>query len=191
VSLRRSFSYDGIPRVLQTFLFAPSPETVTALVGSSGSGKSNNSGLTFRRFYVPTNGRILVEGTDLSTVRLDTIAPLGVVLQESCCLTDHSMRREGGVRAVQHGRNPACLPALPVEEFDESFADKYRDVVRVSVRENFGRGMHSGFQSLAPFWPEPSILILDEATRAVTPESEQMIRARTSYLMQGGGPDTL
>jgi ABC-type bacteriocin/lantibiotic exporter with double-glycine peptidase domain len=78
-----SFSYDGSRMVLSDVSFHAAPGTVTALVGSSGSGKSTTIGL-ITAFHVPTLGRILVDGIDLSTVRLDSYRTrLGVVLQES------------------------------------------------------------------------------------------------------------
>src|SRR5207302_2439646 len=77
------FSYDGKHEVLHDISFRAEPGTVTALVGSSGSGKSTTIGL-ISAFYVPTKGTILVDGVDLSTVRLDSYRTrLGVVLQES------------------------------------------------------------------------------------------------------------
>jgi subfamily B ATP-binding cassette protein MsbA len=78
-----SFSYDGTHEVLHNISFRSQPGTVTALVGSSGSGKSTTIGL-ISAFYVPTAGTIRVDGVDLSTVRLDSYRTrLGVVLQES------------------------------------------------------------------------------------------------------------
>jgi subfamily B ATP-binding cassette protein MsbA len=78
-----SFSYDGSRMVLHDVDFLAEPGTVTALVGSSGSGKSTIIGL-ISAFYVPTEGRVLVDGVDLSTARLDSYRTrLGVVLQES------------------------------------------------------------------------------------------------------------
>ena len=78
-----SFTYDGIHDVLRDISFRADPGTVTALVGSSGSGKSTTIGL-ISAFYVPTKGKILLDGIDLSTVRLDSYRTrLGVVLQES------------------------------------------------------------------------------------------------------------
>src|SRR6202789_3726474 len=78
-----TFSYDGVRTVLNEVSFHAAPGTVTALVGSSGSGKSTTIGL-ISAFYVPTHGKILVDGIDLSTVRLDSYrTQLGVVLQES------------------------------------------------------------------------------------------------------------
>ena len=78
-----SFSYDGTHEVLHNISFHSQPGTVTALVGSSGSGKSTTIGLV-SAFYVPTQGVIRVDGVDLSTVRLDSYRTrLGVVLQEA------------------------------------------------------------------------------------------------------------
>src|ERR1700674_790919 len=78
-----NFSYDGIHDVLRDVSFRAEPGTVTALVGSSGSGKSTTIGL-ISAFYVPFKGAVLVDGVDLSTVRLDSYRTrLGVVLQES------------------------------------------------------------------------------------------------------------
>src|SRR5215813_11459700 len=66
-----SFSYDGAHEVLHNISFRSEPGTVTALVGSSGSGKSTTIGL-ISAFYVPSKGVVTVDGIDLSTVRLDT-----------------------------------------------------------------------------------------------------------------------
>src|SRR5580704_15617406 len=86
-----NFSYDGKRTVLHDVSFHSAPGTVTALVGSSGSGKSTTIGL-ISAFYVPTEGRILVDGIDLRTVKLDSYrTQLGVVLQESF-LFDGSIR---------------------------------------------------------------------------------------------------
>jgi ABC-type cobalamin/Fe3+-siderophores transport system ATPase subunit len=66
-----SFSYDGTHEVLHDISFRSEPGTVTALVGSSGSGKSTTIGL-ISAFYVPSKGTIRVDGVDLSTVRLNS-----------------------------------------------------------------------------------------------------------------------
>ncbi len=66
-----SFSYETNKEVLHGISFVSEPGTVTALVGPSGSGKSTIIGL-ISAFYTPTKGRVLVDGVDLSTVRLDS-----------------------------------------------------------------------------------------------------------------------
>src|SRR5271155_4056583 len=78
-----SFSYDTGKEVLHEISFNSQPGTVTALVGPSGAGKSTVIGL-IAAFYVPTSGRVLVDGVDLAKVRLDSYrTQLGVVLQET------------------------------------------------------------------------------------------------------------
>src|SRR6202162_111702 len=78
-----SFAYDSRKEVLHDINFRAEPGTVTALVGPSGAGKSTIIGL-IAAFYVPSSGRVLVDGIDLSTVKLDSYrTQLGVVLQET------------------------------------------------------------------------------------------------------------
>src|SRR5207245_2243664 len=77
------FTYTSGEVVLSDISFRARPGTVTALVGSSGSGKSTIIGLV-AAFYRPTQGRVMIDGIDLSTVRLDCYRrQLGVVLQDS------------------------------------------------------------------------------------------------------------
>src|SRR3984893_13563278 len=125
-----SFSYDGQKEVLRDVSFRAEPGTVTALVGSSGSGKSTMIGL-ITAFHVPTFGRVLVDGVDLSTVRLDSYRTrLGVVLQESF-LFDGTIRENVAFSrpdASEEDILRACRIAR-VGEFSESFADKYETVV--------------------------------------------------------------
>jgi len=78
-----SFAYDTRKEVLHEISFQSEPGTVTALVGPSGAGKSTIIGL-IAAFYVPASGRVLVDGVDLSTVKLESYrTQLGVVLQET------------------------------------------------------------------------------------------------------------
>ena len=67
------FSYEKGKPVLDDVSFDAQPGTVTALVGSSGSGKSTIIGLA-AAFYKPTSGRVTVDGVDLSRVRLDLLS---------------------------------------------------------------------------------------------------------------------
>src|SRR5205807_2720861 len=125
-----SFSYDGNRTVLDEISFQAEPGTVTALVGSSGSGKSTTTGL-ISAFYIPTGGKILIDGVDLSTVRLDSYRTrLGVVLQESF-LFDGTIRENVAFsrpEATEEEIMRACRIARG-DEFAESFRDKYDTVV--------------------------------------------------------------
>ncbi len=180
-----SFSYDGQHEVLRDVSFRAEPGTVTALVGSSGSGKSTTIGL-ISAFYVPTKGRILVDGVDLSTVRLDSYRTrLGVVLQESF-LFDGTIRENVAFSrpdASEQDIMRACRIAR-VDEFAESFADKYDTVVGERGVKLSG-GQRQRISIARAILAEPRILILDEATSSLDSESEQMIQHGLSYLMQG------
>lgn len=180
-----NFSYDGSREVLHEVSFHSSPGTVTALVGSSGSGKSTTIGL-ISAFYKPTKGAVLVDGIDLSTVRLDSYrTQLGVVLQESF-LFDGTIR-ENVAFSRPDGSEDAVLRACRiarVDEFAESFADKYDTVVGERGVKLSG-GQRQRISIARAILAEPRILILDEATSSLDSESEQLIQEGLSYLMRG------
>ncbi len=180
-----SFSYDGTRTVLDDISFHASPGTVTALVGSSGSGKSTIIGL-ISAFYVPTKGAALVDGIDLSAVRLDSYrTQLGVVLQDSF-LFDGSIRENVAFSrpdASEEELLRACRIAR-VDEFAETFADKYDTIVGERGVKLSG-GQRQRISIARAILADPRILILDEATSSLDSESEQMIQEGLSYLMRG------
>ena len=180
-----SFSYDGTHPVLHDVSFHSQPGTVTALVGSSGSGKSTTIGLICA-FYKPSQGTIRVDGTDLSKVRLDFYSTrLGVVLQESF-LFDGTIRDNVAFSrpdASEEQIMRACRIAR-VDEFAESFADKNQTIVGERGVKLSG-GQRQRISIARAILAEPRILILDEATSSLDSESEEMIQQGLSYLMQG------
>ena len=180
-----TFSYDGTHDVLRDISFRSEPGTVTALVGSSGSGKSTTIGL-ISAFYVPSKGVVLVDGVDLSTVRLDSYRTrLGVVLQESF-LFDGTIRDNVAFSrpdASEEEIMRACRIAR-VDEFAESFPEGYDTVVGERGVKLSG-GQRQRISIARAILAEPRILILDEATSSLDSESEQMIQQGLSYLMQG------
>ena len=108
------FEYNpGVP-VLKDVSFRAPAGTTTALVGSSGSGKSTLISLVMA-FNRPLSGRILVDGRDLSTVRLrDYREQLGVVLQDNF-LFDGTRRRQHPLRQARRDarRHQAGQPDRP------------------------------------------------------------------------------
>jgi ABC-type multidrug transport system fused ATPase/permease subunit len=180
-----TFSYDGARDVLRNISFRSEPGTVTALVGSSGSGKSTTIGL-ISAFYVPWKGTVRVDGVDLSTVRLDSFRTrLGVVLQESF-LFDGTIRENVAFSRPQASEEEimrACQIAR-VDEFAESFVDKYDTVVGERGVKLSG-GQRQRISIARAILAAPRILILDEATSSLDSESEQMIQQGLAYLMQG------
>jgi ABC-type multidrug transport system fused ATPase/permease subunit len=180
-----NFSYDGKRTVLHDVSFHSAPGTVTALVGSSGSGKSTTIGL-ISAFYVPTEGKVLVDGIDLSTVKLDSYrTQLGLVLQESF-LFDGSIRDNVSFSrpdASEADVIRACKIAR-VDEFAETFDDKYDTIVGERGVKLSG-GQRQRISIARAILAEPRILILDEATSSLDSESESLIQHGLSYLMQG------
>lgn len=180
-----SFSYDGSHEVLHNVSFRSEPGTVTALVGSSGSGKSTTIGLICA-FYVPSEGTIRIDGVDLSTVGLESYRTrLGVVLQESF-LFDGTIRENVAFSrpdASEEEIMRACRIAR-VDEFAETFSEKYDTIVGERGVKLSG-GQRQRISIARAILAEPRILILDEATSSLDSESEQMIQHGLSYLMQG------
>jgi subfamily B ATP-binding cassette protein MsbA len=135
---------------------------------------------------VPSKGAVLVDGVDLSTVRLDSFRTrLGVVLQESF-LFDGTIRQNVAFSRPEASEEEvmrACRIAR-VDEFAESFADKYDTVVGERGVKLSG-GQRQRISIVRAILAEPRILILDEATSSLDSESEEMIQQGLSYLMQG------
>ena len=180
-----SFSYEPGKPVLEEINFVAKPGTVTALVGSSGSGKSTIIGLV-ATFYKPLKGRILVDNVDLSHVRLDSYRPaLGVVLQESF-LFDGTVRENIAFSrpdATEEEIMRACRIAH-VDEFVERFQDKYETIIGERGVKLSG-GQRQRVSIARAVLADPRILILDEATSSLDSESEAYIQQGLKYLMQG------
>lgn len=179
------FSYEPDKPVLHGISFRSQPGTVTALVGSSGSGKSTIISLVCG-FHKPDSGRVLVDGIDLATVRLDSYrSQLGVVLQESF-LFDGTIRENvmfSCPEATEEQLLEACRIAR-VDEFAERFPDGYDTIVGERGVKLSG-GQRQRLSIARAILADPRILILDEATSSLDSESEQMIQHGLSYLMQG------
>jgi subfamily B ATP-binding cassette protein MsbA len=180
-----NFSYDPGKPVLEDVSFEAQPGTVTALVGSSGSGKSTMIGLV-AAFYKPTSGRVTVDGLDLSHVRLDSYrSGLGVVLQDSF-LFDGSIHDNiafSRPNATEEDIMEACRIAH-VDEFAGRFPDKYSTVIGERGVKLSG-GQKQRVSIARAVLADPRILILDEATSSLDSESEAYIQQGLKYLMEG------
>jgi subfamily B ATP-binding cassette protein MsbA len=180
-----SFAYELGKPVLQDVSFLALPGTVTALVGSSGSGKSTIIGLV-AAFHVPVEGRVMVDGVDLATVRLDSYRTrLGVVLQESF-LFDGSIRENVAFSrpyASEEEIMTACRIAR-VDEFAERFPEKYDTIIGERGVKLSG-GQRQRVSIARAILADPRILILDEATSSLDSESEMLIQEGLAQLMRG------
>src|SRR5947208_1640957 len=180
-----NFAYDTRKEVLHDVGFRSEPGTVTALVGPSGAGKSTIIGL-IAAFYAPSGGRVLVDGVDLSTVKLNSYrTQLGVVLQETF-LFDGTIRENVAFarpNATEQEILAVCHIAR-VDEFAESFENQYDTVVGERGVKLSG-GQKQRVSIARAILADPRILILDEATSSLDSESEALIQEGLRYLMRG------
>lgn len=180
-----TFAYQPGKPVLHDVSFEAKPGTVTALVGSSGSGKSTIIGL-ISAFYVPHEGQIRVDGIDLATARLeDYRRHLGVVLQESF-LFDGTIWENVAFSRPEAAREQvleACRIAR-VDEFAERLEQGYDTIVGERGVKLSG-GQRQRVSIARAILADPAILILDEATSSLDSESEALIQQGLSHLMRG------
>jgi ABC-type multidrug transport system fused ATPase/permease subunit len=180
-----AFSYIPDKPVLHGVSFEAKAGTVTALVGSSGSGKSTIISLICG-FHTADGGRISIDGVNLDTIRLSSFRQqLGVVLQETF-LFDGTIRENvlfSRPLATEEQLMDACRIAR-VDEFAECFPEQYETVVGERGVKLSG-GQRQRVSIARAILADPRILILDEATSSLDSESEAMIQHGLTYLMQG------
>ena len=181
-----AFAYEPASElVLHGISFEAKPDTVTALVGSSGSGKSTIISLICG-FHSAVGGQVLIDSLDLATVRLSSFRrQLGVVFQETF-LFDGSIRENVLFSRPQASAElflEACRTAR-VDEFAERFPARYETIVGERGVKLSG-GQRQRIAIARAILADPRILILDESTSSLDSESEAMIQDGLGYLMQG------
>jgi subfamily B ATP-binding cassette protein MsbA len=179
------FSYVPDKPVLHNISFESRPGTVTALVGSSGSGKSTIISLICG-FHTAQSGAVLIDGHDLAAARLASYRQqLGVVLQETF-LFDGTIRENvkfSRPSATEEDFLKACAIAR-VDEFAERFPEAYDTIVGERGVKLSG-GQRQRLSIARAILADPRILILDEATSSLDSESEALIQTGLNFLMQG------
>ncbi|MEW7279013.1 ABC transporter ATP-binding protein [Aquimarina sp. 2201CG1-2-11] len=180
-----SFSYLEGKEVLHNINFKAPAGSVTALVGSSGSGKSTIAGLA-ATFLTPKSGDITIDGTDISTVKLQSYRRhLGVVLQDEFLF-------EGTIKenilfprpdATQEQLQQA-IQAAYVNEFTDRFDDGLETLIGERGVKLSG-GQRQRIAIARAILADPQIIILDEATSSLDTESEALIQRSLNELMKG------
>ena len=180
-----TFEYNEDTPVLKSVTFHAPAGSTTALVGSSGSGKSTLISLvmTFNR---PKAGEVLVDGHDLTTVRLrDYRSHLGVVLQDNF-LFDGTIG-ENIAYAEPHATRDEIVAVSRIahcDEFIQGFEHGYDTIVgERGVRLSGGQRQRVAIARA--ILADPRILILDEATSSLDSESEAMIQDGLKSLRRG------
>jgi subfamily B ATP-binding cassette protein MsbA len=178
------FSYDPDKPVLKGVSFEATPGTVIALVGSSGSGKSTLAGLA-AAFLTPGEGRVLIDGVDLSEVRLASYREqLGLVLQDEFLFA--GTIRENLLFARPEATDDQVEDAARLAHVLE-FTDRFPEGLDTVIGERgvkLSGGQRQRVTIARALLAAPRILLLDEATSSLDTESEALIQKSLDSLLK-------
>ncbi len=180
-----SFSYDEGKEVIHDISFSAPSGSVTALVGSSGSGKTTIANLA-ASFISPQSGRILLDGKDMSEIELKSFRKhLGVVLQDDFLF-------EGTIRENIIFPRPTAnndeIAAAAKAAYVTEFTDRFEDGLETLIGERgvkLSGGQRQRIAIARAILTDPRILILDEATSNLDTQSEVYIQESLNLLMKG------
>ena len=179
-----SFSYEENKEVLHNISFEAPSGSVTALVGSSGSGKSTIASLA-ATFLNPTKGAVTLDGIDLSEVNLSSFRThLGVVLQDDFLYA--GTIRENILFPRPNASEEEVIIAVKgayVNEFTDKFVDGLDTVIGERGIKLSG-GQKQRISIARALLADPKIIILDEATSNLDTESETFIQKSLNTLMK-------
>jgi len=180
-----TFAYREGQPVVRDFDVTVPGGTVLALVGRSGAGKTTVTDLV-ARFHDPTEGRLVMNGTDVRDFRLDSYRDLLAVVQQDVFLFDGSVRDN-----IAYGRHEATDEEVEdaarranAHEFIERLPERYETFIGERGVKLSG-GQQQRLAIARAILADPQILILDEATSNLDTESEQLIQASMSSLLAG------
>nr|WP_273544191.1 type I secretion system permease/ATPase [Croceicoccus gelatinilyticus] len=173
------------PEALRGVSLDIAPGEMLGIVGPSGSGKSTLTKLV-QRLYVPEQGRVLVDGTDLALVDPAWLRrQVGVVLQENI-LFNRSVRENIGLAnpTLPMERVIAAAELAGAHEFILTLSHGY-DTIIEERGSNLSGGQRQRLAIARALITDPKILILDEATSALDAESEEIIQNNLARIAMG------
>jgi subfamily B ATP-binding cassette protein MsbA len=177
-----SFSYEEGKEVLHNISFNAPEGSVTALVGSSGSGKSTIAGLS-ATFLNPKSGKVTIDNNDLSKVNLSSYrSNLGVVLQDEFLF-------EGTIRENIMFPRPNATEEELLKSVNDAYVNEFTDRFDEGLDTLIGErgvklsgGQRQRIAIARAILADPKIIILDEATSNLDTESEALIQKSLSAL---------
>jgi ABC-type multidrug transport system fused ATPase/permease subunit len=180
-----TFSYEEGKNVLNNITFSAPAGSVTALVGTSGSGKTTIAGLA-ASFLNPVNGKIIVDGIDLSKTKLESYrSQLGVVLQDDFLF--EGTIRENILFPRPNASEQQLMSAVKAAHVDE-FTNRFEKGLETVIGERgvkLSGGQRQRVAIARAILADPRVLILDEATSNLDTESESYIQESLKDLMKG------
>ncbi len=180
-----SFAYVEDQGVLRNITIDAPSGSVTALVGSSGSGKSTIAGLV-SSFLTPEQGKVTIDGKDIAHITLDSYRKnLGVVLQDEFLF--EGTIRENIIFPRPNSKEEDIQAAVKAAYVNE-FTDRFKDGLETVIGERgvkLSGGQRQRIAIARALLADPKILILDEATSNLDTESEAMIQQSLAELVKG------
>lgn len=176
------FSYDEKQEVLKGINFNVNPGETVAIVGATGAGKTTIISL-ITRLYDINSGQILIDGVDVNDYELYHLrSHVGVVLQDVFLF--HGSIYENlafGDETITLDKIKEVAKDIEVNEFIESLPGGY-DYVVSERGSSISLGQRQLLSFLRAYLSDPKILILDEATSSIDPESEKLIQKATEKI---------
>ena len=181
-----SLKYPGSKKfAVSDFNLEVNPGEHIALVGESGSGKSSIINM-IPRFWLPTKGRILIDGHDYKDVTLTSLRDNIAIVTQDVFLFDDTIRNNiaYGMPNATEEEIQAAVKAAALEPFIESLPHGLESQVG-EAGDQLSGGQKQRISIARAILKNAPILILDEATSALDSESERHIQTALDNLMQG------